>query len=258
MITAQAPSIVAAWQRIRNGQEVIAPRPDLGFSANFLYMLNGKESNPKEVAVIDAYMVLLSEHGMNASTFSARVTTSTLSDMYSAITTALGTLKGAAHGGANEEAMKMFAEIGSADNVNNWFDANIKSGKKRIMGMGHRVYKALDPRAAVLSRKAKEAAAETGNSQWYDVAETLDKRARTDDDFIKKNLYANVDYYSAVALYAIGFPMDLFTPLFGIARMPGWTAHILEQWADNRLIRPDVDYIGARDQHWTPITARAE
>jgi citrate synthase len=257
IITAQAPAIVAAWQRIRHGQEPLAPKQELGFSANFLYMLKGQEANAKEVAVIDAYMVLLSEHGMNASTFSARVTTSTLSDMYSAITTALGTLKGAAHGGANEEAMKMFLEIGSEANVDQWFEENVKTGKKRVMGMGHRVYKALDPRAEVLYNKAQAAAAETGNSQWFNLAAKLDKRARADEDFIKKNLYANVDYYSAVALYSIGFPMDLFTPLFGIARMPGWTAHIIEQWADNRLIRPDVDYIGARDQHWLSMADRA-
>jgi citrate synthase len=256
VITAQAPSIVAAWERIRHGQEPLAPRADLGFSANFMYMLKGQFASPKEVAVIDAYMVLLSEHGMNASTFSARVTTSTLSDMYSAITTAVGTLKGASHGGANEEAMKMFLEIGSVDNVDKWFDENIKTGKKRVMGMGHRVYKALDPRAAVLIKKAQAAAADTGNVQWFDLAVKLDKRARADEDFIKKNLYANVDYYSAVALYSIGFPMDLFTPLFGVARMPGWTAHVMEQWTDNRLIRPDVDYVGARDLHWTALDDR--
>jgi citrate synthase len=255
-ITAQAPAIVAAWERIRHDQEPIAPRKDLGFSQNFLYMLKGTEPNAKEVAVIDAYMVLLSEHGMNASTFSARVTTSTLSDIYSAITTALGTLKGAAHGGANEEAMRMFFEIGAADKVDSWFDENIKTGKKRVMGFGHRVYKALDPRAAVLNKKAQEAAQDTGNSQWYDLANKLDKLARSDEDFIKKNLYANVDYYSAVALYSVGFPMDLFTPLFGIARMPGWTAHIIEQWADNRLIRPDVEYVGLRDQKYVSVDQR--
>jgi citrate synthase len=255
-ITAQAPAIVAAWERIRHGKEPIAPRKDLGFSQNFLYMLKGEEANPKEVAVIDAYMVLLSEHGMNASTFSARVTTSTLSDVYSAITTALGTLKGASHGGANEEAMRMFFDIGSPDKVDEWFNENVKTGKKRVMGFGHRVYKALDPRAAVLYSKAEAAARETGNTSWFELAARLDKLARADDDFIKKNLYANVDYYSAVALYSIGFPMDLFTPLFGIARMPGWTAHIIEQWADNRLIRPDVEYIGPRDQHYVPVDQR--
>jgi citrate synthase len=257
LLTAKTPTIVAAWERIRHGQEPLAPRKDLGFAANFLYMLKGTEPTQQEIAVIDAYLVLLSEHGMNASTFSARVTTSTLSDMYSAITTAIGTLKGAAHGGANEEAMHMFFEIGSADNVQKWFEENVKTGKKRIMGMGHRVYKALDPRAAVLNRKAKEMAEATNNSQWYDLASKLDKTARADDDFIKKNLYANVDYYSAIALYTIGIPMDQFTPLFAIARVPGWCAHIIEQWADNRLIRPDVEYIGPMDLEWVPIEKRS-
>src|SRR5579859_7849170 len=147
LLTAKVPTIVAAWERIRTGTEVLAPRPDYSLAANFLYMLKGTEPKKQEIAVIDAYLVLLSEHGMNASTFSARVTTSTLSDMYSAITTAIGTLKGAAHGGANEEAMRMFFEIGSASNVEKWFNENVKTGKKRVMGMGHRVYKALDPRA---------------------------------------------------------------------------------------------------------------
>jgi len=257
LLTAKTPSIVAAWERIRSGKEPLAPRPDYGLAGNFLYLLKGTEPKQQEIAVIDAYLVLLSEHGMNASTFSARVTTSTLSDMYSAITTAIGTLKGAAHGGANEEAMRMFFEIGSADKVDQWFDENIKTGKRRIMGMGHRVYKALDPRAAVLNKKAKEMAEATNNSQWYDVASKLDKRARSDEDFIKKNLYANVDYYSAIALYTLGIPMDQFTPLFAIARIPGWTAHIFEQWADNRLIRPDVEYIGPMNLEWTPIEKRS-
>src|SRR5260221_1717285 len=253
LLTAKTPTITAAWERIRTGKEVVAPRPDLSLAANFLYMLKGTEPQKQEIAVLDAYLVLLSEHGMNASTFSARVTTSTLSDMYSAITAAIGTLKGAAHGGANEEAMRMFFEIGSADKVESWFNENVKTGKKRVMGMGHRVYKALDPRAAVLNQKAKVMAESTGNKQWYDLAAKLEKIARADDDFIKKNLYANVDYYSAIALYTIGIPMDQFTPLFAIARIPGWTAHIFEQWADgNRLIRPDVDYVGEMDLKWVP------
>jgi citrate synthase len=255
-LTAKVPTLSAAWERIRNGQEPIAPRPDFSIAQNFLYMLRGTPAQAGEVAVIDAYLVLLSEHGMNASTFSARVTTSTLSDMYSAITTAIGTLKGAAHGGANEEAMKMFFEIGSAANVEAWFNDNVKTGKKRIMGMGHRVYKALDPRAAVLNDKARIMAEATGNLEWYTLASKLEKIARADDDFIKKNLYANVDYYSAIALYTLGIAMDQFTPLFAIARIPGWTAHILEQWADNRLIRPDVDYIGPVDLEWVPIEKR--
>jgi citrate synthase len=257
LLTAQTPSLAAAWERIRSGKEPLMPRAEYNLAGNFLYMLKGTEPKPQEVAVMDAYLVLLSEHGMNASTFSARVTTSTLSDMYSAITTAIGTLKGAAHGGANEEAMRMFFEIGSADNVDKWFDENIKKGDRRVMGMGHRVYKALDPRAAVLNKKAKEMAEATGNLKWYDLAARLEKRARSDDEFIKKNLYANVDYYSAIALYTLGIPMDQFTPLFAIARIPGWTAHIFEQWADNRLIRPDVEYVGPMDLEWTPIEKRS-
>ncbi len=258
LLTAKTPTITAAWERIRNGKEPLAPRKDLSLAGNFLYMLKGTEPKPQEIAVIDAYNVLLSEHGMNASTFSARVTTSTLSDMYSAITTAIGTLKGSAHGGANEEAMRMFFEIENAENVDKWFNENVKTGKRRVMGMGHRVYKALDPRAAVLNSKSKALAEATGNKQWYDLAAKLEKTARADDEFIKKNLYANVDYYSAIALYTIGIPMDLFTPLFAIARIPGWTAHIFEQWADNRLIRPDVEYIGPMDLQWTPIEKRGE
>lgn len=256
LLTAKTPTIVAAWERIRAGKEPLAPRADLSMAGNFLYMLKGAEPQQQETDVIDAYLVLLSEHGMNASTFSARVTTSTLSDMYSAITTAIGTLKGAAHGGANEEAMRMFFEIEDASNVDKWFEENVKTGKKRVMGMGHRVYKALDPRAAVLNNKARIMAESTNNLKWYELAAKLEKVARADEDFIKKNLYANVDYYSAIALYTIGIPMDQFTPLFAIARIPGWSAHVIEQWADNRLIRPDVEYVGPMNLSWVPIEQR--
>jgi citrate synthase len=257
LLTAKTPTIVAAWERIRSGKEPLSPRADLNLAGNFLYMLKGAEPQKQEVAVIDAYLVLLSEHGMNASTFSARVTTSTLSDMYSAITTAIGTLKGAAHGGANEEAMRMFFEIGSVENVEKWFNDNVKTGKKRVMGMGHRVYKTLDPRAAVLRNKAQVMAEATNNLKWFNLAAKLEQTARADEEFIKKNLYANVDYYSAIALYTVGIPMDQFTPLFVIARVPGWSAHVIEQWADNRLIRPDVDYIGPLDLKWVPIEQRS-
>lgn len=256
LLTAKVPVIVAAWERARHGKEPIPARPDYTFAQNFLWMLKGTEPQPQETAVIDAYLVLLSEHGMNASTFSARVTTSTLSDMYSAMTTAIGTLKGAAHGGANEEAMRMFFEIGSAENVENWFNTYVKTKQKRVMGMGHRVYKALDPRAAVLRRKAEEMSRATNNMQWFDLAVKLEEVARQDPEFIEKKLYPNVDYYSAIALYTLGIPMDQFTPLFAIARMPGWTAHVLEQWADNRLIRPDVEYIGPMDLEWKPLDQR--
>ncbi len=258
LLTAKTPTIVTAWERIRNGKEPLAPRADLNLAGNVLYMLKGTEPKKQETDVIDAYLVLLSEHGMNASTFSARVTTSTLSDMYSAITTAIGTLKGAAHGGANQEAMRMFFEIGSADNVEKWFNENIRTGKRRVMGMGHRVYKALDPRAAVLNKKAKAMAEATNNLTWYDLAARLEKTARADEEFIKKNLYANVEYYSAVALYTVGIPLDQFTPLFAVARVPGWCAHVIEQWADNRLIRPDVDYVGPMNRPWVSIEQRGK
>jgi citrate synthase len=257
VLTAKTPTIVAAWERIRSGKEPLSPRADLNLAGNFLYMLKGAEPQKQEVAVIDAYLVLLSEHGMNASTFSACVTTSTLSDIYSAITTAIGTLKGAAHGGANQEAMRMFFEIGSVDNVEKWFQENVRTGKKRVMGMGHRVYKALDPRAAVLRNKAKAMAEATNNLKWFNLAAKLEQTARADDEFIKKNLYANVDYYSAIALYTVGIPMDQFTPLFAIARVPGWCAHVFEQWADNRLIRPTVEYVGPLDLQWVPIEQRS-
>jgi citrate synthase len=255
-LTAKVPVIVAAWERARHGKEPIPARSDYSFAENFLWMLKGVQPQPQESAVIDAYLVLLSEHGMNASTFSARVTTSTLSDMYSAMTTAIGTLKGAAHGGANEEAMRMFFEIGSAENVEHWFNAYVKTKQKRVMGMGHRVYKALDPRAAVLRRKAEEMSRATNNMHWFNLAVKLEEVARQDPEFIEKKLYPNVDYYSAIALYTLGIPMDQFTPLFAIARMPGWTAHVMEQWADNRLIRPDVEYIGPMDLAWKPIDQR--
>lgn len=253
-ITAQTPTLVAAWERIRHGKEPIAPNKDMYLSENFLYMLRGENPKDTEVKALDSYFVLLSDHGMNASTFAARVTTGTLADIYSALTTAVGTLKGPAHGGANEEAMAQFMEIGSPDKVDAWFD-HLMETSGRIMGIGHRVYKALDPRASVLYAKAQALA--TGEAKmWFDIADKLDKRARQHPHFIERNLYANVDYYSAIVLYQIGIPVDTFTPLFAISRMAGWSAHIMEQWADNRLIRPDVEYVGPEDLPYVPIDQR--
>jgi len=201
-------------------------------------------------------MVLLTEHGMNASTFVARSTVSTGSDMHSAIVSAIGTLKGPAHGGANTEAMKMFLEIGEPENVDRWFEENIKTGKRRIMGIGHRIYKALDPRAAVLYERARALAETAHTKKWFEIADRLDKRARSDQYFIDRNLYANVDYYSAIVLYTIGLDIDMFTPLFAMSRIAGWTAHIMEQQANNRLVRPDVLYTGPMDLPWVPLEER--
>jgi citrate synthase len=255
-LTGQVTTICAAWARIRQGQEPVAPRKDLTLAANFVYMLTGKEPEKSAVNAIDTYMVLLTEHSMNASTFASRVTVSTGSDMHSAIVSAIGTLKGPAHGGANAEAMKMFEEIGSPANVENWFNQHIKTGERRIMGIGHRVYKALDPRAAILRDRAEVLARDSGNSKWFEVADNLAKLARTDPYFIERNLFPNVDYYSAIVLYTLDIPVDMFTPLFAMSRMAGWTSHVIEQVTDNRLIRPTADYVGKMGLTWVPIDQR--
>jgi citrate synthase len=256
-LNGQVATLCAAWARIRTGKEPIAPRSDLTLAANFMYMLTGEEPEPNAVNAMNAFMVLLTEHGMNASTFVARAVTSTLADMHSAIVAAIGALKGAAHGGANTEAMKMFMEIGDPDRVEQWFNENIKSGKRRIMGIGHRVYKALDPRAAVLYDRAEKLAKASGNEKWFLIADKLAKLARSDSYFIERNLYPNVDYYSAIVLYTLHLDTDMFTPLFAMSRMAGWTAHIMEQWGANRLMRPEVKYIGAMDLPWIPLDQRS-
>ena len=242
--------------RIRKGSEPIAPRPDLNLSQNFVYMLTGEEPEQTAVDAINAYMVLLTEHGMNASTFASRVTVSTGSDMHSAIVSAIGTLKGPAHGGANTEAMHQFMEVAEVANVEPWFVENVKSGKRRIMGIGHRVYKALDPRAAVLRDRAEALAKQSGNTKWFQIADDLATLAGADQYFIERNLYPNVDYYSAIVLYTLNIDVDMFTPLFAMSRIAGWTAHIVEQVTSNRLIRPDVDYVGPMDLQWKPIHER--
>ena len=255
-LTGQVTTLVAAWARIRKGLEPVAPRTDMYLAQNFVYMLTGEEPDQTAVDAINAYMVLLTEHGMNASTFASRVTVSTGSDMHSAIVSAIGTLKGPAHGGANAEAMHQFMEVGEVDNVEPWFNENIKSGHRRIMGIGHRVYKALDPRAAVLFERSRALAQQTGNTKWFEIADKLATLARNDPYFIERNLYPNVDYYSAIALYTLDIDVDMFTPMFALSRMAGWTAHIIEQVTSNRLIRPDVDYVGPLDLEWMPVEER--
>ena len=255
-LTGQITTLTAAWPRIRKGLTPIAPRPDLTLAENFMWMLTGKEPEKAAADAINAYMVLLTEHGMNASTFSSRVTISTGSDMHSAIVSAIGTLKGPAHGGANTEAMKMFMEIGNPDHVRDWFRVEVKEHGKRIMGIGHRVYKALDPRAAVLRERAEALAHASGNDKWFQIADQLANLARQDDFFIERNLYPNVDYYSAIVLYTLDIDIDMFTPLFAMSRIAGWTAHIIEQMTDNRLIRPDVNYVGPTDLEWIPVDKR--
>ena len=255
LLTAILPTLVAAWERLRNGHDPIPPRQGLTQAANFLYMLDGQEPNPDAVAALDSYLVLLADHGFNASTFSARVTTSTGTDFYSAITSAIGTLKGPAHGGATQRAMEQFMDAAQRGDVDQWFKDARESGK-RIMGIGHRIYKVEDPRARILRPLAQKLAESSGTGKWFDIAREIEQLARKDDYFIERDLYANVDYYSAVALYTIGLPVDTFTPIFAMSRVAGWCSQVLEQLADNRLIRPKEGYVGERDRQYVALADR--
>ncbi|OIO39016.1 MAG: citrate synthase [Candidatus Omnitrophica bacterium CG1_02_46_14] len=252
-LIARTPVIVAYFDRVRRGQSLVHPKMDfsLNSAANFLYMLKGKESSPVEVRTLDMYFVLLAEHDLNASTFAARTTFSTLSDIYSAITSAVGALKGDLHGSANSRSMESLLEIGDIQNVDTFLDKVLDS-KKKLMGFGHRVYKGPDPRAADLRAMAK-ALAETNAEQkkWFAISEKLEQAVWT-----RKKLNCNVDFYSASVLYTIGIPIDLFTTMFAVSRMAGWTAHVLEQLSDNRLIRPVSNYIGAAPRGYIPIKDR--
>ena len=248
-LVAQLPGIVAKWHRIRQGLPIVQPSPKYLTAANFLYMITGREPDPEAIDVIDMALVLHAEHGFNASTFAARVTIATLSDMYSAITSAIGTLKGPLHGGANEGVIHMLMEIGDESRVEAYVQ-NALASKKRIMGIGHRVYKTLDPRAPHLKRLAEKLSAKV-DPKWLRMSERIAEIMKKE-----KNLNANVDFYSATVYYSLGIPTDLFTPIFAISRVAGWTAHVLEQLADNRLIRPLSEYIGPRDLKVVPIDQR--
>ena len=249
-LIAQIPVLTAYFHRARQGRQLIPPDPALGEAANFLYMMDGEAPSAEKQSTIDLCYVLHADHGMNASTFSARVTIATLSDMYSAITSAIGTLKGPLHGGANEGVIKMLLEIGSLDNVDAYV-ADCLAQKKKIMGIGHRIYKVLDPRAPHLKRMAQILSAKLGDPKWIQMSERIAEIMLT-----QKSLHANVDFYSATVYYSLGIPTDLFTPIFAIARTSGWTAHVLEQLADNRLIRPQSVYTGPVGLKVVPIAQR--
>ena len=249
-LIARIPIITAYFHRVRQGKKLLPPEPSLGEAANFLYLMDGEKPSQEMESTMDMCYVLHADHGMNASTFSARVTISTLSDMYSAITSAIGTLKGPLHGGANEGVIKMLQEIGSLDNVDAYI-ADALAQKKKIMGIGHRVYKTLDPRAPHLKRMAQILSAKIGEPKWIQMSERI-----AEIMLKEKNLHANVDFYSATVYYSLGIPTDLFTPIFAIARTTGWTAHVLEQLADNRLIRPQSLYAGPVGLKVAPIDQR--
>ena len=237
-ITAKIGVIAAYFHRARQGLELPKVRDDLGEAAHFLYLLNGAEPSPEAEKTLDVAYVLHADHGMNASTFSARVTIATLSDIYSAITSAIGTLKGPLHGGANEGVIHMLLEIGSENKVDDWIEEQLAQ-KKKIMGIGHRVYKVLDPRAPHLRTMAVKLSEELGEPKWIRMSERIAEIMKQ-----KKGLNANVDFYSATVYYSLGIPTDMFTPIFAISRTSGWTAHVLEQLSDNRLYRPLSAYVG--------------
>ncbi len=237
-LCAQAPVIVAYYHRARQGLDLPPVREDLSEAAHFLYLMNGEEPTEAATKTLDIAYTIHADHGMNASTFSARVTIATLSDFYSAMTSAVGTLKGPLHGGANEGVIKMLHEIGSLDKVDAYVE-DCLTHKKKIMGIGHRVYKVLDPRAPHLQKMAIKLTEELGETKWIDMSERIATLMRE-----RKGLNANVDFYSATVYYSLGIPTDLFTPIFAIARMAGWTAQVLEQLKDNRLYRPLTKYVG--------------
>jgi citrate synthase len=249
-LTAKIPTIIAAIARIRDGKQPLAPRSDLGLVANFLYMLTGNEPSEVAVQALDKVLILQADHELNASTFTARVTAATLADMYSSVTAAIGALKGPLHGGANEQVMVMLREIGSKENTEPYI-LNKLNNKQKIMGFGHRVYKNGDPRAKHLRAMSRKLGEQHGDTKWYEISEKVEALVAE-----KKGLKPNVDFYSATVYHYLDLSEDLFTPLFAMSRITGWTAHIIEQYNDNRLIRPRADYVGKRNQKYVPVDKR--
>jgi len=249
-LQAKVPTIVAAFTRLRDGKEVVAPRQDLGVAANFLYMLFDREPNEVEVKAFDKALILHADHEFNASTFTARVAVGTLSDIYSGITAAICALKGPLHGGANERVMKMLSEIGSVDNVEAYINDKLEK-KEKIMGFGHRVYKTGDPRAKHLKEMSRQLTQITGEPKWYEMSEKIEELVSS-----KKGLLPNVDFYSASVYHSLGIPHDIFTPVFAVSRVSGWLAHILEQYSDNRLIRPRAEYVGPEAREYVKLEDR--
>jgi citrate synthase len=256
-LTAQLPGIVTGFHRLRNGQQPIAPDPNLSIAGNFLYMLNGKKPHETLTRVLDAALVLHAEHGMNASTFTARVTAATLADMHAAITAATAALKGPLHGGANEDVMHLLLECGDVDACEQKVKEKLSRGDK-IPGFGHRVYRTFDPRAHFLRKMSKQLGEVAGNTKWYEMSERLIPLMKDSigSNGQPRNLNPNVDFFSASTYYTMGIPIELFTPIFAVSRVAGWTAHVMEQHKNNRIIRPTDDYHGPFGLKVTPIDQR--
>lgn len=254
-ITAKMATITAAWERIRNGDDPIDADPEMSYAENLLYMMTGERPDDISARTMDVALILHADHGLNASTFSARVTIATLSDMYSAITSAIGTLKGPLHGGANQRVMQMLQDVGDPAEAEAWVEDTLERGEK-VMGFGHRVYRALDPRARILRRMAQELAEREGETRWIDLSTRIAEVMGEEMERRGKPIYPNVDFYSASVYYTMGIPTDLFTNIFACARSAGWTANVLEQLADNRLIRPRAEYVGPTGRTVEPIDER--
>lgn len=243
-LTSQLGTVVAAFHRIRQGLEPLEPKAEHSVAASFLWLLNGVEPTETEIKALDIALILHADHEFNASTFAARVTIATLTDMYSAITSAIGTLAGPLHGGANEAVMKMLLEIGSPEKVDSHV-ANMFATGQKIMGFGHRVYQTEDPRATHLRKMSEATAKRQGDTKWFDMSKRIEELVIAEMDKKGKKIRANVDFYSASTYYMLGITVDLFTPIFAVSRISGWTAHVMEQLQNNRLIRPRADYTGA-------------
>lgn len=249
-LTAQMPTIVTTWERIRNGEEIVAVDKNLSIAEHFLYTLRGEKPEADEARIFDIALILHADHELNASTFTTRVIAGTLADVYGAVTGGIAALSGPLHGGANTNVMKTLLEIGETENVEKWLDETL-AAKKKVMGIGHAVYKREDPRATWLRKFSKQMGEKTGNTKWYEMSEKLEKLM-----FDKKGMYPNVDFYSASTYYLMGIPLDQYTPIFAVSRISGWTGHILEQYSNNKLIRPRAEYIGERNLKYVPIAER--
>ena len=249
-ITGQIGTIAAAWERIRTGKEVVAPDKNLSIAENFLNMLRGEKPDADEIRMFDIALILHADHELNASTFTTRVVAGTLADMYGCVTAGIAALAGPLHGGANTNVMKMLIEIGDPSKIDAWVDKALEE-KRKIMGIGHAVYKTEDPRATWLRKFSKQMGEKKGEMKWYEMSQRIEQLMHE-----KKGMYPNVDFYSASTYYLMGIPLDLYTPIFAVSRISGWTGHILEQYGNNKLIRPRAEYIGKRDQKYVPIAER--
>lgn len=255
-VLAKAPTALAAFGRARDGEETVEPREDLGTAANFLYMLNGEEPDERHAEILDTALLLHADHGLNASTFTGRVIASTESDVVSAVTGAIGALKGPLHGGANQDVMEMLLDIEESDEDVSEYLANMLENGERVPGFGHRVYEEFDPRAEVLKEIAREVSETTEGPDWFGMLEEVEQFLREEKRIHEKGISPNVDLYSGTVYYSLGVPVDFFVPMFAVGRSAGWTAQVMEQYDENRLVRPRAEYVGRNGVEYTPLEER--